>query len=308
MIRLRTTAIVLLTLAAVIGVATLAACRQRAPLGSRPIAAGALRGWNVLLVTIDTLRADHVGAYGSVVGATPTLDRLAREGLRFEVAYAHVPLTLPSHTTIMTGLYPFTSGVRDNGSFRFDGKRPTLAGTLKHAGYDTAAFVGAFPVDARFGLNAGFDVYDDNYGSRPVGGELSVLERPAEEVLAPAYAWLTNPKSRIPNPESRIPSPESRVAHPQSPIPCSCGSTSTIHTIRTSRRSRIDRGMPRTRIQAKSRTPTRRWGGSWNSCAGVRCSIARSSSCCRITVSRSESTASARMVFSLTSPRSACRS
>src|SRR5436190_21815281 len=121
------------------------------------IATGALRGSNVLLVTIDTLRADHVGAYGSALGATPTVDRFAREGLRFDVAYAHVPVTLPSHTTIMTGLYPFTSGVRDNGSFRFDGKRPTLAGTLKHAGYLTAAFVGAFPVDSRFGLNAGFD-------------------------------------------------------------------------------------------------------------------------------------------------------
>src|SRR5207248_907177 len=114
-----------------------------------PIAAGALGGWNVLLVTIDTLRADYVGAYGSTRGATPTLDRFAAEGLRFDIVYAHVPLTLPSHTTIMTGVYPFTSGVRDNGSFRFDGTRPTLASALKHAGYGTAAFVGAFPVDAR---------------------------------------------------------------------------------------------------------------------------------------------------------------
>ena len=155
------------------------------------ITAGALRGANVLLVTIDTLRADHVGAYGNQLGLTPTFDRLAREGLRFERAYAHVPLTLPSHTTIMTGLYPFANGVRDNGSFRFDGKRATLAGVLKAAGYRTGAFVGAFPVDARFGLNAGFDVYDDKYGSRPAGGELSVLERPAEQVLEPAFAWIT---------------------------------------------------------------------------------------------------------------------
>jgi arylsulfatase A-like enzyme/Flp pilus assembly protein TadD len=144
----------------------------------------------VLLVTIDTLRADRVGAYGNRLGLTPTLDRLAREGLRFERAYAHVPVTLPSHTTIMTGSYPMTNGVRDNGSFRFDGKRPTLAGVLKAAGYRTGAFVGAFPVDARFGLNSGFDVYDDQYGSRPAGGELSVLERPAEQVLASAYSWI----------------------------------------------------------------------------------------------------------------------
>src|SRR5262249_39768187 len=80
-----------------------------------------------------------VGAYGSTRGATPTLDRLAREGLRFDVAYAHVPMTLPSHTTIMTGTLPLTNGVRDNGSFRFDGRRPTLAGVLTAAGYETGA-------------------------------------------------------------------------------------------------------------------------------------------------------------------------
>jgi arylsulfatase A-like enzyme/Tfp pilus assembly protein PilF len=173
--------------AALAGIATgLPGCRQP------PVvpASGALRGANVLLITIDTLRADHVGAYGNRLGLTPTLDRLASQGLRFERAYAHVPLTLPSHTTIMTGSYPIANGVRDNGSFRFDGTRPTLADVLKAAGYHTGAFVGAFPVDARFGLNAGFDVYDDKYGSRPAGGELSVLERPADQVLAPAYAWI----------------------------------------------------------------------------------------------------------------------
>src|SRR5258708_14154457 len=114
----------------------------------------------------------------------------------------------------MTGLYPFTNGVRDNGSFRFDGKRPTLAGALKSAGYATAAFVGAFPVDSRFGLNAGFDLYDDHYGSRPAGGELSVLERPAEEVLAPAYAWIANLlQSAIRNPQSPMPGPWSVWVH-----------------------------------------------------------------------------------------------
>jgi len=192
------------------------ACGRAARPSAPPIAAGALRGANVLLVTIDTLRADYVGAYGSSRGATPTLDRLAAEGLRFDVVYAHVPLTLPSHTTIMTGTYPFTSGVRDNGSFRFDGARPTLASALKHAGYSTAAFVGAFPVDARFGLNAGFDVYDDNYGSRPAGGELSVLERSAEAVLAPAFAWIAAHESVIPNPQS-IRDPQSAIRNPNLP-------------------------------------------------------------------------------------------
>ena len=157
------------------------------------IPAGVLRGSNVLLVTIDTLRADHVGAYGSALGLTPTLDRFAREGARFAVTYAHVPLTLPSHTTIMTGLYPFANGVRDNGSFRFDGAHPTLAVTLKQAGYSTAAFVGAFVLDRRFGLNAGFDQYDDRmHGS---GSNLEVVQRTAEQVLEPATEWILKPSA-----------------------------------------------------------------------------------------------------------------
>src|SRR5947207_14492263 len=94
------------------------ACGGEPRHATEPIAGGALRGSNVLLVTIDTLRADHVGAYGSALGATPALDRLAREGVRFHVAYAHVPMTLPSHTTIRTGLYPVANGVHAEGSVR----------------------------------------------------------------------------------------------------------------------------------------------------------------------------------------------
>ena len=165
--------------------------RRRSAKATEAIDSGALRGANVLLVTIDTLRADHVGAYGGAGGLTPTIDRLAAEGLRFETTYAHVPLTLPSHASLLTGAYPFVNGVRDNGSFRFDGRHPTLAGTLKAAGYRTGAFVAAFVLDARFGLNAGFDVYDDKYGSRPAGGGLSVLERPADKVLDAAMSWIT---------------------------------------------------------------------------------------------------------------------
>ena len=150
---------------------------------------------NVLLVTIDTLRADRVGAYGGKAGVTPTLDRLAAEGLRVDTVYSHAPLTLPSHTAVMTGAYPHVNGVRDNGSFRFDGKQPTLASTLKAAGYRTAAFIGAFVLDARFGLNAGFDVYDDRYGARPAGGGLSLVERPANAVLDPAVEWMAAAES-----------------------------------------------------------------------------------------------------------------
>ena len=147
---------------------------------------------NVLLITIDTLRADRVGAYGGPPGITPTLDRLAAEGLRLDTAYTHVPLTLPAHTALMTGAYPHVNGVRDNGSFRFDGKHRTLAGVLKDAGYRTGAFIGAFVLDARFGLNAGFDVYDDRYGPRPTTGELSIVERPAGAVLDAARQWIAS--------------------------------------------------------------------------------------------------------------------
>jgi arylsulfatase A-like enzyme/Tfp pilus assembly protein PilF len=172
--------------------AALACGRAGAP--ALPIAAGALRGANVILVTIDTLRADHVGAYGSALGLTPTLDRFAGEGLRFSTAYAHVPLTLPSHTTLHTGLYPTTNGVHDNGSRL--ATKPTLAGVLKAAGYRTGAFVGSFVLDARFGLNAGFDTYDDRMlGS---SADLNVVERAAEQVLAPASKWITAPRPETP--------------------------------------------------------------------------------------------------------------
>jgi tetratricopeptide (TPR) repeat protein len=183
MIRARRAAVVLLTCLGV-------TCGRGGPGEVAPPAAGVLRGANVLLVTIDTLRADRVGAYGSPLGITPTLDHLAAEGLRYEMARAHVPLTLPSHATVMTGRYPFANGVRDNGSFRFDGSHPTLASTLKQAGYSTAAFVGAFVLDGRFGLNAGFELYDDRMlGS---GSSSEVVQRTAEQVLAPAHDWIVS--------------------------------------------------------------------------------------------------------------------
>jgi arylsulfatase A-like enzyme/Flp pilus assembly protein TadD len=188
MIRARRAAVVLL---ACLGVT----CGRGGP-GEVVPAAGVLRGANVLLVTIDTLRADRVGAYGSPLGITPTLDRFSAEGVRYEMARAHVPLTLPSHATIMTGRYPFANGVRDNGSFRLDGSHPTLAGTLKQAGYSTAAFVGAFVLDGRFGLNAGFDLYDDRM--RGSGSNLEVVQRTGEQVLSPALDWILRPDHRQP--------------------------------------------------------------------------------------------------------------
>jgi arylsulfatase A-like enzyme/Flp pilus assembly protein TadD len=165
------------------------ACRRQPPPAVAPIASGALRGSNVLLVTIDTLRADYVGAYGSARGLTPTLDEFAAAGLRFEHTYAHVPLTLPSHASLLTASYPTRNGVHDNGTFRLGASTPTVAEALKRAGYRTAAFIGAFVLDARFGLGRGFDIYDDRVIGR--GGDVEFVRRSAEQVLAPAAEWIT---------------------------------------------------------------------------------------------------------------------
>ncbi len=109
----------------------------------------------MLLVTIDTLRADHVGAYGATAARTPALDTLAREGARFDRAWAPAPITLPSHASLLSGRYPPGHGARHNGMAMQ--AVPTLATTFKAAGFATAAFVSAFPLDKRFGLTRGFD-------------------------------------------------------------------------------------------------------------------------------------------------------
>ncbi len=151
--------------------------------------ASAARGADVLLVTIDTLRHDAPGFAGNRRAATPTLDRLAAAGRVFPDTHAHNVVTLPSHVNILTGLYPHQHGVRDNGGFTLDARFPTLATLLHDAGYSTAAFVGAFPLDARFGLGRGFDVYDDRYpeGSSPTA--FVIAERRGDRVVAPALAW-----------------------------------------------------------------------------------------------------------------------
>jgi arylsulfatase A-like enzyme/Tfp pilus assembly protein PilF len=151
---------------------------------------GALGGYNVLLVTIDTLRVDRVGAYGNRAGLTPTLDRLAASGVRYAHAYSHVPMTLPAHTSILTGLTPPRSGVRNNTTFKLDEHVPTLATFLKRGGYRTGAFIGAFVLDARFGLARDFDEYDDRL---PHTGQASFhfAERRGADVVKAAGDWIT---------------------------------------------------------------------------------------------------------------------
>lgn len=144
---------------------------------------------NVLLITIDTLRADALGAYGGPA-KTPALDRVAAQGVRFTFAHAQAVLTLPSHTSILTGQYPYAHGVRENSGYRLGQGAQTLATLLKRAGYATGAFVAAFPLHSRFGLNQGFDVYDDRFGETRDPTEFVMPERPAAVVVPLARDWI----------------------------------------------------------------------------------------------------------------------
>jgi arylsulfatase A-like enzyme/Flp pilus assembly protein TadD len=144
---------------------------------------------NVLLITLDTLRADALSAYGGAA-RTPHLDALAASGILYEFAHAHAVVTLPSHASILTGHYPFTHGVRENSGYSLRPDAATIATRLKGLGFATGAFISAFPLDSRFGLTNGFDVYDDAVGSRrgPVG--FAMPERSGEDVVAAARQWI----------------------------------------------------------------------------------------------------------------------
>jgi arylsulfatase A-like enzyme len=157
-------------------------------------------GWstgpNVVLITIDTVRADRVGCYGYRQARTPNLDALAREGILFKTVVASVPLTLPSHCSILTGTYPTLHGVRDNLGYKLGDSPPTLAALLKGNGYLTAAFVGADVLNPQRGLNRGFDTYSAPFERKmgrdnPLVFNLQDLQRPAEEVVGDALGWMS---------------------------------------------------------------------------------------------------------------------
>jgi len=158
-----------------------------------PAAAGAEQ--NVLLVTLDTIRTDRLSCYGSKLVRTPSIDGLAARGALFERAFSHAPLTLPSHTNILLGLTSLAHGVNESNKSIVPGEFTTLAELLKKSGYATAAFVSAFPLDSRFGLTRGFDVYDDSYPARPAAGE-AYSERPAGKTVAAALRWLAGRKGK----------------------------------------------------------------------------------------------------------------
>lgn len=151
----------------------------------------------VVLVTIDTLRADRVGAYGDAAAHTPTLDALAAAGVRFDQAISPTPITRPSHATLLTGLDPPAHGVRGNSVFALDAGIPTLPEQLAQEGFATAAFIAAFVLDGRFGLDRGFDVYDDDVARRASASPFSYAERPADAVVDNALAWVRTAPERF---------------------------------------------------------------------------------------------------------------
>ena len=150
---------------------------------------------NILLVTIDTLRADALSSYGGRA-RTPNLDALAAAGARFTFAHSHAVVTLPSHTSLLTGRYPYEHGVRDNNGYRVGGDQQTLATRLKGLGFATGAFVGAFPLDQRFGLNRGFDVYDDHIPEVGTTVDFALPDRRANEVVDAATEWISSQQGK----------------------------------------------------------------------------------------------------------------
>jgi choline-sulfatase len=144
---------------------------------------------HIIIITVDTLRFDGVSFGGSRKVKTPFFDELASKGVWFENAHAHNVVTFPSHTNILTGLLPYQHGVRDNAGFTLDAKHKTIATYLKGEGYATGAFVSAFPLDARVGLNKDFDTYDDEYPEGSAPSAFVVPERPASETIAAAQKW-----------------------------------------------------------------------------------------------------------------------
>src|SRR5262249_18033423 len=145
---------------------------------------------NVLVITVDTLRADRLGCYGFGLAHTPAIDALAREGVRCTDATSSAPITLPAHCSIMTGLYPPAHGVRDNGNYALGPEAGTLAERLGALGYRTGAFVSAAVLARRYGLDQGFTTYDDDLWSEDEPELFMIRDRPAERTAARVLAWL----------------------------------------------------------------------------------------------------------------------
>lgn len=178
----------------VIAIALLA---QSVAAQTRKKSAPPARRANVILITVDTLRADRLGSYGAKNVATPAMDSLAKDGILFERAIAQVPLTVPSHDAIMTGTYPFQNGVQDFTSAPLGPEFQTIAQALDRNGYDTGAVVSAFVLDRSWGLARGFKHYDDAFpASTFQEKDIGLVDRRAAASVDKALAWLRKPRSK----------------------------------------------------------------------------------------------------------------
>lgn len=146
---------------------------------------------NLLLVTFDTTRADHLGCYGFEQARTPNVDALAAAGVRFEQCITPAPITLPSHASLLTGMRPIRHGARNNATHPLPPDIPTLAERLQDSGFDTGAVVSAFVLDSRYGLARGFEQYDDNLSSAAQSAYFMIRETTAENTANRAIEWLT---------------------------------------------------------------------------------------------------------------------
>ena len=169
--------------ARILGAALLAAvsCSRLSPVS---------RGAPVVLICVDTLRADRLPVYGYGKVATPAIDLLARDSIVFDNALAHVPLTLPSHVSLFTGLLPFQHGVRDNLGFRLAAAHPTLAAILKRSGYATGAAVSAVVLDHGSGVSQGFDYWEDSIEARDIAQAIGQVQRPGDETARLLEKWI----------------------------------------------------------------------------------------------------------------------
>ena len=261
---------------AALSAALLPSCR------AEPAAAPTLftSGRPIVLITIDTLRADRLGAYGSSLGLTPAIDQFAHDAARFTAAVTQVPLTVPAHATILTGLHPARHGVRTNDGFHLAPTVPTLAESLRAGGYATGAFIGGYPLRASSGLARGFDQYDDAFLQRA-----GAVERSADEVVGAAEPWVEQHKSR-PFFVWRTCSTLTRHTHHPRPTPPP---------------------MPTRPTTEKSRIRTPRSGDCSNGSRRATSSPNRPSSSWPITASRSANTASGPTAPFSTMRRYACR-
>jgi len=157
----------------------------------------ATSGLNLVVITLDTTRADRLGCYGFRGVDTPNIDALARDGIVFDYSTATVPLTFPSHSSLFTGLVPPHHGVRDNGGFFLDDAKVTLAERLREAGFATGAFVAAWVLESKWGLAQGFDHYSDEFDlSKYKVVSLGTVQKPGDEVMDDALAWLESVRQR----------------------------------------------------------------------------------------------------------------